>query len=118
MRCPACGDRFGEHVEPIQRLLEAAGMSDPAGVSEEQRVRAERDAAREDAARLAEALEVIHTATRDDEHEQFWDARKWLDEHGVFNDDLADLRVIAKVARAALSRHQEREPALSSETKP
>lgn len=51
------------------------------------------------------ALEVIAIALNDDSEGHggsYWDARQWLDLHGVYNDDLNDLRVLYAVARKAL----------------
>ena len=53
---------------------------------------------------IREALKVIQKAVRDDEHGEFWTARRWLDKQGVFNGDLTGLRVVEAVAKTALSR--------------
>lgn len=54
-------------------------------------------------AELVAALEVIRTALNDGEGGNYWPARKFLDERGIYNDDLYDLRVLDRVAAAALA---------------
>jgi hypothetical protein len=47
-----------------------------------------KEAAEATIASLRSALEVIHKTTRGDEKNECWTIRKWLDERGVFNDDI------------------------------
>lgn len=54
-------------------------------------------------AALVEALEVIKTALGDGEGGSFWPARKFLDDRNIYHGDLNDLRVLDRVARAALA---------------
>ena len=52
---------------------------------------------------LRTALRAIYTAVRGDEKSEYWTLRKYLDKHGVFNDDLQDGdRLIEVVCRLAL----------------
>ena len=53
---------------------------------------------------LSAALEVIHTTVRGDEKSECWTIRKWLDERGIFNDDLSGgQRLVEEVCKAVLS---------------
>ena len=53
---------------------------------------------------LTEALRVIQQAVRGDEKEEWWSLRAWLDERGIFNDDLGKSeRLIESVCMGALS---------------
>src|SRR6187551_3827921 len=53
-------------------------------------------------ARLEEALAAIHTSTREDEKGQQWEIRKYLDAHGVCNDDIAgSRRLVAEACKVA-----------------
>lgn len=55
---------------------------------------------------LKAGMEVIKMALNDGVETEgcFWPARKWLDDRGIYNGDLADLRVLYAVARAALAQ--------------
>lgn len=56
---------------------------------------------------LRVALEVIAMALNDSEvghGGSYWHARQWLALHGVYADDLNDLRVLYAVAMKALER--------------
>jgi len=49
------------------------------------------------------AVEAIYTAVRDDEKGEYWTLRKYLDDHGIFNGDLArSERLIAAACRHVL----------------
>ena len=53
---------------------------------------------------LTEALKVIHTAVRGDEKSEYWSLRKWLDDRGIFNEDLGRMeRLIESVTTCALN---------------
>ena len=53
---------------------------------------------------LSAALEAIHTTVRGDEKSECWTIRKWLDERGIFNDDLSGgQRLVEEVCKAVLS---------------
>ncbi len=47
---------------------------------------------------LLAALSVIYTAVRGDEKSECWTIRKWLDERGVFNDDIHGRRRLVEAA--------------------
>lgn len=65
-------------------------------------------AQREALAAQREALQVIHKTVRGDEHSECWTIRKWLDEHGIFNDDIqGGKRLIEECCKAALSAFPE-----------
>ena len=52
---------------------------------------------------LLEALDVIQTAARGDEKSECRTIRKWLDDHGVFNDDIQGTkRLVSTVCAFAL----------------
>lgn len=69
-----------------------------------QRAEEAAEALRQAQARLVEALKVIHTSTRGDEHGQQWDIRKWLNERNVFNDDIqSSKRLVEAVCTFALA---------------
>lgn len=51
-------------------------------------LRMDRDALARELATVREAIGVIHTAVRGDHKSECWTIRKWLDERGVFNDDI------------------------------
>jgi hypothetical protein len=47
---------------------------------------------------LLAALRVIHATVRGDEKSECWTIRKWLDERGVFNDDIQGQRRLVEAA--------------------
>lgn len=53
--------------------------------------------------KLAAALKVIELALGDGDGGSYWPARKFLDDRGIYNGDLNDLRVLSFVAKVALS---------------
>ena len=73
-------------------------------------VKVRNDAIRENnthRALLADAravLDIIEKAIADGDGGSYWPARKYLDDHGVYNDDLNELRVLGAVAKAALAK--------------
>jgi hypothetical protein len=52
---------------------------------------------------LEAALKAIKIALKEPDGGEYWTARKFLDKHDIFHDDLNDLRVLHKVAETALS---------------
>ena len=53
---------------------------------------------------MRRALKAIFTATRGDEKSQHWALRKFLDAHGIYNDDLnCSERLIAEACKVALN---------------
>ncbi len=51
-----------------------------------------------------DAIRVLHTAVRGDEHSQWWSIRKWMDERDIFNDDLGSLeRLVEAVCKRLLT---------------
>ena len=60
-------------------------------------------------AALREALEAIKTAINDEEDGSgsYWPARKFLDDRGIYNGDLNDLRVLYAVTKTALGKQGE-----------
>ena len=59
--------------------------------------------------KMREALEAIAIALKEPDGGEYWTARKFLDNCGIFHDDLNDLRVLSKVASAALLAAQKEE---------
>lgn len=51
---------------------------------------------------LREALEVIAEALKEPAGGEYWPARKFLDKHGIYHENLEGVRVLNEVARAAL----------------
>jgi hypothetical protein len=52
------------------------------------------------AAFLRDVLVAIHQTARDDEKGECWTLRRWLDERGVFNDDITGPRRLIAAACA------------------
>jgi hypothetical protein len=50
------------------------------------------------------ALKVIAIALKEPAGGEFWSARKFLDDRGIFNGDLDGERVLLRVAQAAIAR--------------
>jgi len=65
-------------------------------------LRRELDIATARAAQLEAALRAIKIALKEPAGGEYWTAREFLDKLGIFHDDLNDLRVLHKVAEAAL----------------
>lgn len=56
---------------------------------------------------LREALDVIHKTVRGDEKSECWTVRKWLDERGVFNDDISGQRRLVEAVCTFALAHPE-----------
>ena len=90
----------------FDRHVEWAGQQDRIAGAQIQRLGREHDA-------LRTALQVIHKCVRGDEHAEWWTIRKWLDDRGVFNDDLGSFeRIVDAVCVFALAESptQETQP--------
>jgi hypothetical protein len=55
-----------------------------------------------DNAQLRKALRVIRKGLSEEADGEFWPARRWLDNRGIFHGDLSGYRVLELVAKHAL----------------